>query len=144
MTKTFRKILSANDVGATGGHQAGILIPKTESELLAFMPALDPKIKNSDAWIDCIDEAGNALRFRYIYYNNKLHDDGGTRNEYRVTHMTQYFRDVGAAAGDAFEISRNERELFYRISVIKQNAKQAKEDGQGPIRIKLSGWRRVH
>ena len=49
--RTVSKTLSANDVGATGGHQGGILIPKSEAELLLFLPALDPKVKNPDAWI---------------------------------------------------------------------------------------------
>src|SRR4051794_38458599 len=100
----FQKILSRNDVGATGGHQGGILVPKKETELIAFLPCLNAKIKNPDAWITCIDEDGNELQFRYVYYNNRLHDEGGTRNEYRITYMTRYFRDVGARAGDAFEI----------------------------------------
>jgi len=81
----FQKALSANDVGATGAHQAGILIPKTNRELLAFLPSLDATTKNPSAWIDCIDEGGTVRRFRYVYYNNALHDLGGTRNEYRIT-----------------------------------------------------------
>jgi hypothetical protein len=85
--RTFSKTLSANDVGATGGHQGGILIPKSEAELLSFLPVLDPKVKNPDAWIECEDETGTTRKFRFIYYNNKLHDEGGTRNEYRITYM---------------------------------------------------------
>ncbi|WP_027155582.1 EcoRII N-terminal effector-binding domain-containing protein [Mesorhizobium sp. WSM2561] len=142
--KTFLKALSANDVGATGGHQGGILIPKSETELLAFLPWLDPDIKNPDAWLDCVDEAGNRFRFRYVYYNNRLHDETGTRNEYRITYMTQFFRDVGARAGDAFEISHSDSEGCYAIRVVRQTkAAPAVEDEQ-VVRIKLTGWRRVH
>jgi len=32
----YAKLLSANDTGETGGHQAGILVPKSDAELLAF------------------------------------------------------------------------------------------------------------
>ena len=35
--KSISKILSANDIGATGGHQAGILIPK-DPRILGFFP----------------------------------------------------------------------------------------------------------
>jgi hypothetical protein len=139
-SKTFRKTLSANDVGATGGHQGGILVPKSEAELLAFFPRLDPSVKNPDAWIVCTDEVGNAFRFRYVYYNNRLHDENGTRNEYRITYMTGFFRDVGARAGDAFEISRSDVESNYTIRVERSPA--AKHDGV--MRIKLAGWRRIH
>ena len=81
----FSKVLSANDVGATGGHMGGLLIPKGERELLAILPPLDPTIKNPDAWLECVDDAGQALRLRFVYYNNKLHDERGTRNEFRLT-----------------------------------------------------------
>src|SRR5215469_7482404 len=41
----IRKTLSANDVGSTGAHQAGILIPK-DPKILAFFPTLDASTKN--------------------------------------------------------------------------------------------------
>jgi hypothetical protein len=142
MTKTtFHKILSANDVGATGGHQGGILVPKSESDLLKFLPPLDARVKNPDSWIDCVDEAGNDFKFRYVYYNNKLHDENGTRNEYRITYMTGYFRDTGAVAGDMFEISKTADDRHYSIKIVKKTS----DVGDAPLhRIKLAGWRRVH
>lgn len=143
MTKeTFRKTLSANDVGATGGHQGGLLIPKSETELIACLPYLDPRTKNPDAWIECLDEDGNPLQLRYVYYNNKLHDETGTRNEYRFTYMTQYFRDVGARAGDVFEISRVKGKTRYAIRVIRATVEDKPKGKVG--RIKLVGWRRIH
>lgn len=142
--KTFSKILSANDVGATGGHQGGILIPKSESELLAFLPPLDQAIKNPDAWIECEDESGAVRRFRFVYYNNKLHDENGTRNEYRITYMTRYFREVGAREGDSLEISRNEGDTRYVVRVVRAQKERVIEE-QGAYRIKISSaWRRVH
>lgn len=147
MKKIFNKCLSANDVGATGGHQGGILIPKTEVEFLEFLPTLDSTIKNPDAWIECVDDKGIPRRFRFVYYNNRLHDPQGTRNEYRVTYMTSYFREIGASEGDTFEISRNDGDLHYKIRIISRSvapvAPSSPEDG--PIRIKIkSSWNRLH
>ncbi|MBD3666188.1 EcoRII N-terminal effector-binding domain-containing protein [Sulfitobacter aestuariivivens] len=141
--QTFRKTLSANDVGSTGGHQAGILIPKGEKELLGILPNLDPGTKNPDAWLDCIDDEGHEFRFRFVYYNNKFHDDGGTRNEYRVTHMTSWFRDVGAREGDEFEISKDESEARYSIR-IQPKASDVTDTDEEVVRIRLTKWRRVH
>jgi hypothetical protein len=141
---TFRKTLSSNDVGATGGHQGGLLVPKSESELLQFLPPLNAATKNPDSWIECVDEHLNTFKFRYVYYNNKLHDQKGTRNEYRITYMTVYFRDAGARAGDVFEISKAASDRRYSIRIVKTaDAGIAFEDG--PLeRIKLTGWRRAH
>lgn len=143
--KTFSKTLSANDVGATGGHQGGILIPKSDAELLSFLPPLDPTIKNPDAWIECEDESRTPRRFRFVYYNNRLHDANGTRNEYRVTYMTGYFREMGARDGDTFTISRSDGETNYSIRVIHQLEASSKQDDEQGFRIKISsGWHRVH
>jgi len=140
--RKFRKRLSANDVGSTGGHQGGILIPKTERELLAMLPHLDSKVKNPDAWLECTDNAGQLLKFRFVYYNNKLHDDGGTRNEYRITHMTGWFRDIGAKENDEFEISQASGSNIYLINI---NSKPfADQDSDEPVRVRLKAWRRVH
>lgn len=145
--RTFSKTLSANDVGTTGGHQGGILIPKSEAELLAFLPALDPCVKNPDAWIECEDETGTTRKFRFVYYNNRLHDEGGTRNEYRITYMTKYFREINAQEGESLEISRSDASNIYSIRIVRtiaSPAPQDEEENEG-VRIKLnSAWRRVH
>jgi hypothetical protein len=59
-TKTFIKTLSANDVGTTGGHMGGILVPKGDGELLAFLPPLDPNVLNPSAWIECDTPDGQS------------------------------------------------------------------------------------
>lgn len=142
-TKIFRKILSANDVGATGGHQAGILIPKSESELLAFLPKLDSSVKNPDAWLDCLDESQTMRRFRFVYYNNRLHDVTGTRNEYRITYMTRYFKEMKARAGDIIELSRNQGQDHYRVQILHESP--APQDEELTVRIKIkSSWSRGH
>jgi hypothetical protein len=144
LRQAFQKTLSANDVGSTKAHQAGIHIPKTEKALLDFLPPLDPKQRNPDAWIECVDEDGEIHRFRYVYYNNKLHDEGGTRNEYRITHMTGYLRHIGAIPGDVIEISKAAIDDHYNVRIL-QSVTASKPDANpavGPI--KLKGWNRVH
>lgn len=142
--KTFSKMLSANDVGSTGGHQGGILVPKSEAELLAFLPHLDPAVKNPDAWIECEDEVGGLRRFRFVYYNNRLHDPNGTRNEYRITYMTRYFRELRAREGDTFEISREEGPR-YKIRIVRPTAESVTPQDEKAFRIRItSGWSRVH
>ncbi len=143
-SKTFRKILSANDVGTTGSHMGGILIPKAERELLAFLPPLDAKVLNPSAWIDCVTDQGENLRLRFVYYNNRMHAPNGTRNEYRITYMTGYLRQTGAKEGDTFEITRMDGNTNYSIRVVAKQIEGPVETDDGPVRIKLSGWRRVH
>ncbi len=144
MTRTaFRKTLSANDVGTTGGHQGGVLIPKGERDLLEFLPHLDPSVKNPDAWLSCTDPYGGTHRFRFVYYNNKLHDPRGTRNEYRITYMTAWFRNAGAKEGDVFEIAKDAGSSVYTVSVIKAEYGRP-DDRELSARIQLRGWRRVH
>lgn len=139
--KTFTKQLTANDTGESGAHQAGIHVPKGEKELIAFLPKLDATVKNPDAWLTCIDEDGREWSFRYVFYNNKLHDPKGTRDEYRITHMTKYFRSCGAAEGDTFCISAEDESTSYKIRVTRPALEdQRNSSGQ----IKLVGWRRLH
>lgn len=142
MTKTtFKKILTANDTGESGGHQAGIHIPKGDKDFLSFLPKLDSNIKNPDYWLHCLDEDENEWSFRFIHYNNKLHDDKGTRDEYRITHTTKYFRSRGARAGDFFSISNSRSNGEYLIRVEPQdNSKSIKDTGT----IKLKGWTKVY
>lgn len=136
--QTFSKLLTANDTGASGAHQAGIHIPKSQKELIDFLPPLDPAIKNPDAWLECEDETGQSWRFRYIHYNNRLHDSGGTRDEYRLTHMTGYLRAVGARPGDLLSISGEPRSGLLRIKLESHT-----EQEHQPRRIRLKGWQRV-
>lgn len=140
--QTYEKPLTANDTGETGGHQAGVHIPKSNSGLIRFLPKLDGHLKNPDAWLRCIDDSGEEWSFRYIYYNNKFHDVAGTRDEYRITHMTKFFRAVGARAGDVFSISGIPGAGTYRIR-IKSSQQHSGATAPAGI-IRLRGWRRVH
>ena len=107
MTRTLQitKTLSANDVGETGGHQAGILVPK-DREILSFFPVLNPGEKNPR--VTLVFREGDGITrwdFNFIYYNNRLF--GGTRNEYRLTCMTKYLRARKACVGDLVVLSRD-------------------------------------
>ena len=141
--QAYEKMLTANDTGETGGHQAGIHIPKSQTDLLALLPHLDPTEKNPDAWLEMTDDTGILWRFRYIYYNNKFHDEGGTRDEYRITHMTKFLRAVGAVEGYVMVLSGSPGSLRYSISVRKPDQDQVPQSDK-PVRVRLKGWRRVY
>ena len=109
------KTLSSNDTGETGSHQAGTHIPKSGS-ILSFFPQLNRLEKNPRAALFFEDLQDIKWRFSYIYYNNRFY--GGTRNEYRLTGMTKYFKKYGLKAGDRLTLYRNEKNE-YRIVHIK-------------------------
>jgi hypothetical protein len=132
---SFEKVLSANDTSATGAHMGGILIPKTEFGLIALFPKLDPKEYNPSVFINVFDANGTSHKLRYVYYNNKLHKKG-TRNEYRLTHLTNYIRNFNAQPGDRFRISLIDDNRL-EMMVIKQKSGASE-------RVILRGWNRVH
>lgn len=97
MISAILKVLSANDTGETGAHQAGILVPK-DPKILGFFPILPREVKNPRIHLYFRDEEDCQWEFAFIYYNNRLF--GGTRNEYRLTRMTPYLTSNGLHAGD--------------------------------------------
>ena len=136
--ETYTKSLSANDTGESGGHQAGILVPKGATAFRAFLPSL-AEIKNPRAWIECTDPDGKIWDFCFIHYNNKHYDPTGTRDEYRITHMTKFLRSFGATEGDDVVISGKPGSAKYTVRVEK-----AEIMTDQPARIVLKGWRRIH
>jgi len=134
--ETFVKTVSANDVGTTGGHQGGILIPKEDS-ILAFFPSLDTDLVNPRKQVRFVDiETGSEWEFNYIYYNGKITGES-TRNEYRLTGMTAYMRDHQVAVGDGIELSKNVAGKRY-ISHLPANADSSADEDM----IVLSGtWK---
>ena len=129
-SNAIEKTLSANDTGETGAHQAGIDVPK-DREILGFFPQLDAKIKNPRVPVDVIDDAGREWTFAFIYYNNRLF--GGTRNEFRLTGMTGYFREFNLKAGDKV-ILRRESLRVVKITFIRAGTKP------GPIKLSAT-WK---
>ncbi len=134
------KVLSSNDVGATGGHQAGIHVPK-DREVLSFFPALRDDVKNPRVTL-VLRETGDNTRwsFQYIYYNNKFF--GGTRNEYRLTGMTAYLRAVSARAGDILEFSKDDDGSFFLNRVRREEEGYPRSDTS--ILVLRGGWKVVN
>lgn len=95
--KVLEKTLSRNDVGDTGTHQAGILVPKGGG-IVSFFPSLPSDMRNPRRTLRFVDNAGKRWDFEFIYYNNQRF--GGTRNEYRLTGMTAFIRGNNLKAGD--------------------------------------------
>jgi hypothetical protein len=129
------KVLSANDIGETGGHQAGILVPK-EREILSFFPHLNPKEKNPRVTLVFRETDGiTRWDFNFIYYNNRFF--GGTRNEYRLTCMTKYLRARNARVGDIVTLSKD---VEGRLS-IELNRTGLPESAQDDVLILSGGWK---
>lgn len=136
--QTISKILSANDAGQTGGHQAGLLIPRQE-RILSFFPALDITRRNPRVHLQFEDEMEHSWEFSFIYYNNVFF--GGTRNEYRLTRMTRYLREAGLKAGDEVRMHRF-NDGSYKVSYRRSNEFLAQEIGASKTVIRLSkGWK---
>jgi len=135
MTDRIAKILSANDTGETGGHQAGILVPR-EPDVLAFFPKLDARSYNPRCHLMFLDDGGTFWEFAFIYYNNKFFD--GTRNEYRLTRMTRYIREAGLVVGDEVILAREGER--YRVS--HRRRQQVERAAGGVLRLG-TGWRVV-
>ena len=128
------KTLSANDVGDTGGHQAGILVPRNPA-VLSFFPVLDAREKNPRVYLTFREDDGvTRWDFAFIYYNNALF--GGTRNEYRLTRMTKYLRAKNAGIGDDLILTRDlEGRLFVSL-----DRTASKYESDGVLRL-TGGWK---
>jgi hypothetical protein len=123
------KVLSANDLGLTGAHQAGMLIPK-QGPALAFFPVLDGRLKNPRVPLTLHDAEGGRWQLTFIYYN------GGTRNEYRLTGMTRFLRQSGLRPGDELVLLRDST---GRLTIEASRARRDWTDGEV---LKLgSSWR---
>jgi Restriction endonuclease EcoRII, N-terminal len=135
MSIAVEKELSGNDTGETGGHQAGMLIPKT-GDILGFFPALTRETKNPRTVIDVVDETGKEWSFNFIYYNSKFY--GGTRNEYRLTGMTAFIRAFNLKTGDTIRLEK----VTERQSRIRYRRKNQPAEG-GVLKLGQGAWRVV-
>lgn len=132
--RRITKTLTANDIGDTGGHQAGILVPKAP-EVLSFFPPLSPREENPRVVLTFRDDDGiTSWRFAFIYYNNRIR--GGTRNEYRLTCMTKYLRSKNAQLGDELVF---ERDAEGRLHVACNRARPI-VDADGVLKL-TGGWK---
>lgn len=107
------KRLSANDTQQTGGHQAGVYVPK--DVIFNVIPELERKSEyNPREHLNAtIESHRHTSTVQAIWYNNRLH--GRTRNEARITGWggsTSPLLDpdlTGAAALFAFGGTSDER-----------------------------------
>ena len=138
--QTISKILSSNDSGETGAHQAGLLIPRQE-RILSFFPRLDASRLNPRVHLQFEDDAGCFWTFAFIYYNNRFF--GGTRNEYRLTRMTRYIREAGLVTGDEIRMHRHSSGN-YSISYKRRYKQAVSVNEAAETVIKLgAGWKVV-
>lgn len=145
MTKSYAKVLTKNDTGETGGHQAGIVVPKANQELLSFFPLLEPEEFNPDSWLYCTDSDGEVWKMRYIYYNGKTHTPPkSTRNEFRITHMTKFFAKWGAKAGDSVVFIKANNDNSFEINIKSENTVHEVLIEYNNKPIVLKGWSRVY
>lgn len=137
----FSKVLSANELGITKSHQAGLLIPKRIA-LLSYFPRLDRFAINPRETMDFfISDLGLGVSLNYIYYNNK--DRGlGTRSEYRLTGTTKLFRDLNVVPGQVIEFGYIDKSLRAVIIKNDDDASAQTENVKKPY-ITTNGWKIV-
>lgn len=142
--KAISKVLSANDTGETGGHQAGICVPKG-SDALLFFPDLGNASKNPRVALVFEDDWGQRWPFNFIYYNNKFHSPNGTRNEYRLTGLTRFFRENGLRAGDEIMlIHGSDGEDYIKYEKVGHGSSSSVLCEDGIVKTKLTineNWR---
>jgi len=113
-----RKKLSANDLGQTGSHQAGICIPKSVVRL-GFFPELDTESFNPNCLIAArLEPSGQSVALKYTYYNGRLTGRTG-RDEYRLSRTTKLFRILTARPGDLLRLRWLDSEEI-EISVLRE------------------------
>ena len=146
MSNSYAKVLTKNDIGETGGHQAGITVPKADCDLISFFPSLNPEEFNPDSWLYCTDPDGEEWKMRYVYYNGRrFSPPKSTRNEYRVTHMTKFFSKWGAKTGDVVIFTKASKENSFHISIKRENIiLENMTKNENNKTIVLRGWSRVY
>lgn len=109
----FTKYITANDTGATGGHQAGFHIHKGAWKLFFEQEGVKGENKDKFVTINWQDEFETQSRF--IYYGV------GTRNEYRLTRFGKgfpYLQDENI--GDLIIIVKKSEE-YYDAFVLQKD-----------------------
>src|SRR5579862_210795 len=109
----FTKFITANDTGATGGHQAGFHVHKNSWQL--FFDKAGIKGENKDKFITIKWQDDFETKSRFIYYGT------GTRNEYRLTRFGRsfpYLQDEDI--GDLLVISKKSSD-YYEAFVLQSD-----------------------
>ena len=109
----FCKFITANDVGATGGHQAGFHIHKNSWRLFFDTPG--EKGKNKDLLVKIKWQNDFETDSRFIYYGS------GTRNEYRLTRFGRGFPFLNDEnIGDLLVIAKS-YDRYYQAFVLSSD-----------------------
>jgi hypothetical protein len=117
---SFFKFISSNDSGETGGHQAGILIPKPAVPVI--FPRLFPRGKNESNFAEIVWEDGFVTQSRFIYYGQ------GTRDEYRVTNFGREFDYRSRIeTGNLFVLTRNSQDYSNFSAFILKDEESMEE-----------------
>jgi Restriction endonuclease EcoRII, N-terminal./EcoRII C terminal. len=143
----FSKFITANDTGATGGHQAGFHIHKHSWRLFFDSPGI--KGQNKDIFIKIKWQNDFETDSRFIYYGV------GTRDEYRLTRFGKAFpfleeynigdlliiAKTGDKYYDAFVLSNDEdiEEFFNAFGI-----SPTETNGILPKSTKLTDEQRLH
>ena len=97
----FAKILSHNDLGLTGSHQSGILVPRS-SPLATLIPQeRRDEVNPRRILTPILTNISAPVTSSLIFYNNKAR--GGTRDEFRLTRTRWLVQQVEAQPGDVLE-----------------------------------------
>ncbi len=101
----FSKFITANDTGATGGHQSGFHIHKHAWQL--FFDSPGEKGTNKDIFIKIRWQNDFETNSRFIYYGV------GTRNEYRLTRFGRNFPFLREDnIGDLLVIAKRDHDYY--------------------------------
>lgn len=133
---TITKILTKNDLGRTGAHQAGIHVPK-EIFVTGIFAQLPTNRKNPRAKIIAQDPKGRKWEYTFIYYNNKFF--GGTRNEARLTGISSFLKNEIATPGDLIVFQKRNGMLHVSIE------RQSETSHSGTVTVSVSSlWRAIN
>jgi type II restriction enzyme len=97
----FFKYVSANDVGATGSHQAGFYMPRDSWKMFFHEPG--ERGENRDTWLHVQWDHGTT-KSRFVWYGKK------TRSEYRLTNGFQFLSPDNV--GDLLVLAKKETDYY--------------------------------
>lgn len=122
MIRIAIKTLTSNDLGLTGSHQAGFLVPKDLARS-GFFPTLNVYEKNPREVITFSCEQQEET-FSFIYYNTKPLGLG-TRDEYRVTGLSSFYKKHNCQLGDQLKFIYDDIKQTYELIIMPIQEKQA-------------------